>query len=230
MASSREEIVNDGGQSRRRRRRRRHLSPSSSCSKTDRSSLCSYQVSGQTSVGQTSSAISRFRSRHRTRPRKAPTGSRRAPTASPSSPRLFMGRRRPAIAAERSLTGLSSMSTLLLAAGQATSGASAVGPTSACLTAGGVLTSSTERADERRLRNTPSSRRIQELAQAIKTTFEPVIMTSLYPRSEINIYIQVLAMDGGDSSGRPTVLSPARGADLFPSLDLPFPQPSSRRR
>jgi len=40
-------------------------------------------------------------------------------------------------------------------------------------------------------------RRILELSQTIKATFEPVIQTSLYPRSQIDIYIQVLQQDGG---------------------------------
>lgn len=31
----------------------------------------------------------------------------------------------------------------------------------------------------------------------IKSTFEPVIMTSLYPRSQIDIFVQVLQQDGG---------------------------------
>lgn len=40
-------------------------------------------------------------------------------------------------------------------------------------------------------------RRILELASAIKSTFEPVIQTHLYPRSQIDIYVQVLQQDGG---------------------------------
>lgn len=40
-------------------------------------------------------------------------------------------------------------------------------------------------------------RRILELSQTLKSTFEPVIQTSLYPRSQIDIYIQVLQQDGG---------------------------------
>lgn len=40
-------------------------------------------------------------------------------------------------------------------------------------------------------------RRILELAATIKSTFEPVIQTSLYPRSQIDIYVQVLQQDGG---------------------------------
>ncbi|KAL7412753.1 3' exoribonuclease family, domain 1-domain-containing protein [Mrakia frigida] len=48
---------------------------------------------------------------------------------------------------------------------------------------------------ERRKRGR-GDKRIQELAAALKNTFEPVIQTQLYPRSEINIYVQVLSMDG----------------------------------
>jgi exosome complex component RRP41 len=35
-----------------------------------------------------------------------------------------------------------------------------------------------------------------EFAATIKSTFEPVIRTSLYPRSQIDIYVQVLQQDG----------------------------------
>jgi exosome complex component RRP41 len=40
-------------------------------------------------------------------------------------------------------------------------------------------------------------RRILELASTIKSTFEPVIQTNLYPRSQIDIFVQVLQQDGG---------------------------------
>lgn len=40
-------------------------------------------------------------------------------------------------------------------------------------------------------------RRILELASTIKSTFEPVILTSIYPRSQIDIFVQVLQQDGG---------------------------------
>ena len=40
-------------------------------------------------------------------------------------------------------------------------------------------------------------RRILELAATIKSTFEPVVQTALYPRSQIDIYVQVLQQDGG---------------------------------
>lgn len=35
------------------------------------------------------------------------------------------------------------------------------------------------------------------MAAAIKNTFEPTIMTHLYPRSQIDIFVQVLSQDGG---------------------------------
>ncbi|KAF7327547.1 RNase-PH domain-containing protein [Mycena kentingensis (nom. inval.)] len=49
---------------------------------------------------------------------------------------------------------------------------------------------------ERRKRNR-GDKRILELAATIKSTFEPVIQTTLYPRSQIDIFVQVLQQDGG---------------------------------
>jgi len=40
-------------------------------------------------------------------------------------------------------------------------------------------------------------RRILELAATIKSTFEPVIQTNLYPRSQIDIFVQIFQQDGG---------------------------------
>lgn len=40
-------------------------------------------------------------------------------------------------------------------------------------------------------------RRILEFASTIKSTFEPVVQTNLYPRSQIDIVVQVLQQDGG---------------------------------
>lgn len=40
-------------------------------------------------------------------------------------------------------------------------------------------------------------RRMLELASTIKSTFEPVIQTNIYPRSQIDICVQVLQQDGG---------------------------------
>ncbi|CAG8465415.1 11379_t:CDS:2, partial [Cetraspora pellucida] len=39
--------------------------------------------------------------------------------------------------------------------------------------------------------------RLLEIASAVKQTFEPVIMTSLFARSQIDIYLQILQFDGG---------------------------------
>lgn len=47
------------------------------------------------------------------------------------------------------------------------------------------------------LRSHPLSRRLYELGSTIKATFEPVVQTNLYPRSQIDIYVQVLQQDGG---------------------------------
>lgn len=41
-------------------------------------------------------------------------------------------------------------------------------------------------------------RRTVEMAAAIKNTFEPIIMTHLYPRSQIEIFVTVLSQDGGE--------------------------------
>jgi len=41
------------------------------------------------------------------------------------------------------------------------------------------------------------NRRILEFAATIKSTFEPVIQTTLYPRSQIDIFVQVIQQDGG---------------------------------
>ncbi|WVQ83871.1 hypothetical protein IAT38_006015 [Cryptococcus sp. DSM 104549] len=46
-------------------------------------------------------------------------------------------------------------------------------------------------------RRTRGDKRLQEIGAAIRQTFEPVIMTQLYPRSEIAIHVQVLSADGG---------------------------------
>jgi exosome complex component RRP41 len=42
-----------------------------------------------------------------------------------------------------------------------------------------------------------SIRRLLELAAAIKSTFEPVIQTGLYPRSQIDIIVEIHQQDGG---------------------------------
>lgn len=49
---------------------------------------------------------------------------------------------------------------------------------------------------ERRRRNR-GDRRLLEFASSIKSTFEPVIHTHLYPRSQIDIFVQVHQQDGG---------------------------------
>ncbi|KAG4305281.1 hypothetical protein PORY_001451 [Pneumocystis oryctolagi] len=48
-----------------------------------------------------------------------------------------------------------------------------------------------------RKKRTKSDKRIQEYIVCIQRVFEKVIQTGLHPHSEINIYIQVLAQDGG---------------------------------
>ncbi|CCM04705.1 uncharacterized protein FIBRA_06891 [Fibroporia radiculosa] len=49
---------------------------------------------------------------------------------------------------------------------------------------------------ERRRRGR-ADRRVLELAATIKSTFEPVVQTNLYPRSQIDIFLHVLQQDGG---------------------------------
>ncbi|TCD66515.1 Exosome non-catalytic core component [Steccherinum ochraceum] len=49
---------------------------------------------------------------------------------------------------------------------------------------------------ERRKRNR-GDKRVLELAASIRQTFEPIIQTSLYPRSEISIFVHILQQDGG---------------------------------
>jgi len=49
---------------------------------------------------------------------------------------------------------------------------------------------------ERRKR-TRGDKRTLELASLVKSTFEPVVQTHLYPRSQIDIFIQVIQQDGG---------------------------------
>ncbi|OZJ05691.1 hypothetical protein BZG36_01419 [Bifiguratus adelaidae] len=51
-------------------------------------------------------------------------------------------------------------------------------------------------AGERRKR-TKGDKRSLELAYTIKETFEAVVITTQFPRSQINIYLQVLQADGG---------------------------------
>ncbi|TFK40078.1 ribosomal protein S5 domain 2-type protein [Crucibulum laeve] len=49
---------------------------------------------------------------------------------------------------------------------------------------------------ERRKRSR-GDKRILEIASTIKSTFEPVVQTNLYPRSQIDVFVQVLQQDGG---------------------------------
>jgi len=41
-------------------------------------------------------------------------------------------------------------------------------------------------------------RRFIEIANIVKQTFETAIITTLYPRSQIDIYLQILQVDGGN--------------------------------
>jgi len=57
-----------------------------------------------------------------------------------------------------------------------------------------------------------NDRRLTELASALQDTFQPVVQTHLYPRSQIDIYVQVLQQDGG-------VLAAAVNASTLALLD-----------
>ncbi|KAG9299574.1 hypothetical protein G9A89_020745 [Geosiphon pyriformis] len=48
-----------------------------------------------------------------------------------------------------------------------------------------------------RKKRSKTEKRILEIASAVKQTFEPVIIATLFPRSQIDIYIQILQFDGG---------------------------------
>ncbi|KAF9523533.1 exosome component 4 [Crepidotus variabilis] len=48
-----------------------------------------------------------------------------------------------------------------------------------------------------RRKRSRGDKRILEFASTIKSTFEPVIQTTLYPRSQIDIFVQVVQQDGG---------------------------------
>lgn len=102
-----------------------------------------------------------------------------------------MGRRRLATGQALSSTGPLSTSRSASARGRATSAESVAGVTSEW---GAEIVEELKSVDA-----VVPARRIQELALALKNTFEPVVLTHLYPRSEINIYVQVLSMDGGES-------------------------------
>ncbi|KAF9301957.1 Exosome complex component RRP41 [Mortierella antarctica] len=48
-----------------------------------------------------------------------------------------------------------------------------------------------------RRRRTKNDKRLLEMASFVKQTFEPVVITTLYPRSQIDIYLQIIQHDGG---------------------------------
>ncbi|KAH9942786.1 ribosomal protein S5 domain 2-type protein [Amylocystis lapponica] len=72
---------------------------------------------------------------------------------------------------------------------------------------------------ERRKRSR-ADRRILELASTIKATFEPVVQTALYPRSQIDIYVQVLQQDGGLLQACINATTLALAAAGIPLLDF----------
>ncbi|KAL1919349.1 uncharacterized protein VTP21DRAFT_2042 [Calcarisporiella thermophila] len=48
-----------------------------------------------------------------------------------------------------------------------------------------------------RKKRSKNDKRSLEIAALVKQTFEPVVMTTLFPRSQIDIYLQILQHDGG---------------------------------
>ena len=59
-----------------------------------------------------------------------------------------------------------------------------------------------------------------EFAAAIKSTFEPVVQTNLYPRSQIDIYVHVLQQDGGVLQASINATTLALVGAGIPLLDL----------
>jgi exosome complex component RRP41 len=67
---------------------------------------------------------------------------------------------------------------------------------------------------------TDVTRRTLEMATTIKQTFEPVVQTSLYPRSQIDVYILVLQQDGGLLAACVNATTLALSAAGVPLTDL----------
>lgn len=63
-------------------------------------------------------------------------------------------------------------------------------------------------------------RRVLEFASAIKSTFEPVVQTSLYPRTQIDIFVHVLQQDGGLVQASINATTLALVSAGIPLLDL----------
>lgn len=53
-----------------------------------------------------------------------------------------------------------------------------------------------------RKKKSKGDRRSQEISLVLRQTFESVIMMHLFPRSSIDIYVQVLQADGGTRCAR----------------------------
>jgi exosome complex component RRP41 len=53
-----------------------------------------------------------------------------------------------------------------------------------------------------RKNKTKGDRRAKEISLVLRQTFEAVVMTNLFPRSQIDIYVQVLQADGGTRCAR----------------------------
>lgn len=86
--------------------------------------------------------------------------------------------------------------------------------------------SSSSSAAEGGLRRGGKDRKTIELAAAVKNTFENVLLLHLYPRSSIDIYLQVLENDGCASPSFPFDHAHASFA-LNPSLTLNYAAPAA---
>ncbi|TFY72041.1 hypothetical protein EVG20_g968 [Dentipellis fragilis] len=71
-----------------------------------------------------------------------------------------------------------------------------------------------------RRRRGRGDKRVQEIVAMIKSTFEPVVQTALYPRSQIDIFVHVLQQDGGVLQASINATTLALTAAGVPLLDL----------
>ena len=72
--------------------------------------------------------------------------------------------------------------------------------------------------DERK--NPAPSRREQELSKVIRESLEPVVLTDLYPRTTIDVFIEVLQSDGGSRCAGITAASLALADAGIPMREL----------
>jgi exosome complex component RRP41 len=66
------------------------------------------------------------------------------------------------------------------------------------------------------------NRRAIEISKVTREVFENVVLTDLFPGTEINIFIEVLQSDGGTRAAGITCASVALAASGIPMRDMPF--------